>query len=267
MNNFTLRTYRFERPKHLQGSTYWVSRFFTLSAMVIIFFIHALWLFVAAVQHPVKFGAAHENRHVVSYMTKPLEPDMLDVRLVRSPVLLSLPTRVGFSGPLLSSANLNRPPDFREQSTEFLGKPEQPFQLDPYGKSPRELKDLARDPRPGQTPRSVEGKPGAPVMDTHARSDMTVYWMNEPVISTVSIDIPADPEELGGVPWEAVVYVCLNEYGSVTQALLENPTPDEFVNAEVLRAVRSVLFKVRPEGMCGRLMIHYAPAAPVEEDI
>lgn len=263
MNNFTLRTYRYERSKRNR----WVSRFFTLAAAVIVLFIHAAWFYVAAVLQPDHAPDRPEKVHVFSYMNEGDTSDVSDVRLIRSPVLLSLPTRVGFSGPLLGNASLEQSPSFREQPAEFLGDLEEPFEVEPYGKSQRALKELAQKPRPDKTPGYVRDDEGAQTLNTMTHEGLVAYWMDQPTLVSEEIVVAPDTASWGTDPWAAVLYVCVNANAQASQALLETPAPEKLINTELIRAVRGTVFTTRPQGGCGRLMIRYNPVSPAEKGI
>jgi len=265
MTTFAVRSQIIVRPRYLAKNNRWVSRFFTLSAAIIVLIIHALWMLAAAGYNP-------ENRGTKKNMSAPEVYFMSDVplvasatdsinsRLFRSPVLMSLPTGIGFSGPMLKGAQLEQPPRFIEKPVEFLRSLPKPFEAGAYGESHRDLKVLAKTTRTV----SVPGQDALPenfmVPAADATSRIVMYWPGRP---DKVVEIFPDEQDLkwaGSQPWEATVFICFDSSGWVEDVLLEKPTPLKDANDRVLRMARGRSVDDAMAGECGRIVAKFIPA-------
>jgi len=266
MTSFLVRSEFKVRPRHPAGSNRWVSRFFTLSAAVIVLMIHALWMLAAASYNP-------ENRMKKSRMTAPevyfmsdgpsvaSSSERMNSRLFRSPILMSLPTRVGFSSPMFNGAQVELPPRFTEKQVEFLRSLPKPFQAGAYGESRRDLNVLAKTTRtvsvPGQD--ALPENFLAPAVDETSR--ILMYWSGRPDKVVETIPDEKDLEWAGSQPWEATLYVCFDSSGWVDHVFLEKPTPLKDANDRVLRMARGRSYDEAMAGECGWLVAKFMPAA------
>lgn len=181
-----------------------------------------------------------------------------DVRLLRSPVLFSLPTSIGFSGPLLAAAGTAEPPVSLPPEPPRLRTPAEPFAAPAFGASARTLSDLVAAPRPLPVP--MPGTAEFPAVAGDAGPDaFTVYWPDRPDQPRESI--PADGAEAwaGRNPWDMVLYICFDADGLIRQVMVEKASPYQDVTAAVLRIARGMVFGAPMPGQCGRLVVVYQP--------
>lgn len=260
MSFFRLKGYEWRRPKHQAGSNRWVSRFFTLAAAVIVLMVNGVWLIAAiSVPMPSHPEANRWNRPAVSYLATDdgtgRRSEAATTLLTRSPVLLALPTPVGYSGPLLEKASLEKLPAFNDKPSEFLRTLAEPFQVGPYGKSFRSLEVMVGRPRPQAVP-TPDRSPGALGRDTPSSvPPLAAYWLDAPSVSARALSIPGAET---AAPWEAQVFLYVNDEGRVEKAFLERPTAQPSINSALLHAVRSLVFDDAPAGG-GRLLVRYQP--------
>jgi len=265
MTSFAIRSALETRPRHQAGSNRWVSRFFTLSAAVIVLLIHALWMLAAASYNPEY--RAKKSRSTVPDLyfmgdassTAPWA-DSINTLLIRSPILMSLPTGVGFSSPLLQDAQLDQPPRFVEKPVEFLRSLPKPFEAGAYGESHRELKVMVRMPRAVSVP-GQDALPQNYIVSPEAKAGrIMMYWLGRPDQVVETFPDEQDLNWAGSQPWEAMLYICFDQAGWVDDVLLEKPTPLNDANDRVLRMARGRSFNEAMAGDCGRLVAKFIPA-------
>lgn len=266
MTTFILRPELETRTRHQAGSNRWVSRFFTLSAAVIVLIIHLLWVLAAAGYHPENRAKNHRMAAPEIYFMSD-NPDhgdaaaSTDARLIRSPILMSLPTSVGFSGPLIQNARLDQPPRFIEKPVEFLRQLPQPFEAGEFGESLRRLKQLSSTPRTINLPEREPLPPDVIRPMDQSSGRVLMYWLNHPEQGVETIPGEQDIAWAGDQPWESMLYVCFDRDGWVNHVMIEKPASLKTVNDRVLRMTRGRGHDGAMADKCDWLVVKFIPAS------
>lgn len=267
MNTFALKSGLETRPRYHARSNRWVSRFFTLAAAVIVVTIHLGWILAASGRVSSGWRPERSRSRVpeVAFLgPAPVAPGQQydDVRVIESPVLMSLPTGIGFSGPLAGSVKATQTPLFKDEPTVFLRSPSAPFAVDPYGETLRKLGKTVTEPRMPTLP-PTDPMPQSELGAAPAESRILMYWADR---SGVPVAFPGAkvPEWAGTQPWEAVLFVSYSPDGWISHVMLEKPTPSKEANDNLLRMVRAS--GIEPPGATGqaRLVVRFMPAGKAE---
>jgi hypothetical protein len=232
---------------------------FVLAALLVVAFHRLWWTFMpGVVEDAAPAAPAFGQQAVLRYLGQP-PPNAwhADVRRVRSPVLFALPSEVGYSAPLLGPAQMIPPPTVPRGELQWLRPAPPPPESEPFGASVRTLATLAASLPPVVW--DVRPPLSAPSPHVEAGSSFRVSWLDH--AGEPANFIPADGSTgwAGTEPWEAMLYLCVDDRGWATEVLLEQPTQFKDANATLLRIGRGMRFaSLAPYG-CGRLVVRYRP--------
>jgi hypothetical protein len=219
---------------------------------------HLFWLVLALRPLPPiqNERSARMDPPRIAFMGDPVAGT--DARLLHSPVLFSLPTSIGFSGPLLAAAGTAEPPVTLPPEPPRLRTPAEPFAAPAFGASARTLTDLVAAPRPLPVP--LPDTAEFPAVAGDAGPDaFTVYWPDRPDQPRESISADGAEAWAGRNPWDMVLYICFDADGLIRQVMVEKASPYQDVTAAVLRIARGMVFGAPIPGQCGRLVVVYQP--------
>ncbi len=228
--------------------------------------LHFTWLFVA-MRPTTELTAVTRSERLVPPEIAYLGPVdsassqvYADVRRIRSPVLFALPTRIGFSGPMLANPDDTLPPRMLPEDPLRIRQLERPFSASPFGASSRDLAALMDMPRPLPVPKPyAEAEAVMPVGRT-ATNMFMVYWQDRPERLPENIPVTDPATWVGKTPWSMTLFVCFDQDGLIRQVMVEKPSPYADVTAAVLRIARGMVFGTPLFGDCGRLVVVYRPA-------
>ncbi|HMO52348.1 MAG TPA: hypothetical protein PKE26_14310 [Kiritimatiellia bacterium] len=181
-----------------------------------------------------------------------------DVRQVRSPVLMSLPTPLGFSGPVMTDPVRLPVPGIPDPEVVRIA-PDPDFTAGAFGETARRLAQTIQEPRPMKIP-EPDPAPFVPVpVRAAAQADLFLYWADHPDAPLDGFPVDALPEFDPLTAWQAVFFVCFDAQGWPQSLVAERPAPDAAVQEALTRAMRGRMLAAPVGTPCRRLHIHYRP--------
>jgi len=158
-----------------------------------------------------------------------------DVRTVRSPVIFSLPSAMGFSQELLSNEVRTKLSFLQMVKTEHFLEDESVPQYFGERLAPLELMISGR-----------EKGPALPAVEISPPSKATTRVVLAPELKSRLVGGIVLPPELNGAvkkPWEVHASISVSEQGAVRHILLEQPLESPERNQQVLRLLYGLRFK------------------------
>ena len=177
-----------------------------------------------------------------------------------SPVLFSVPTRMGFSAPLLRDADGLRPPDNPALAVPILAA--RGTYLPPgMGPGPHDQLVSAMS---SLVVRTV-APPAFPPRKAGTNVLLHIIWTDQRGAPRYqSVDVANADPWVDRKPWDAQAFLELDEQGAVTHVFLEKPTPLKDRNAALIRVLAAL--RMGPDDMArsGRVTVRSEGVAPPE---
>lgn len=179
--------------------------------------------------------------------------DAYEVRKIQSPVLFSLPTDAGFSGPTrISAIRISQPPVPEPTGIFLTALPgfSRPF----YGLTEKSLEEMIQGYPSGERPGYLFKSINPPLLGA-AGPGYRFFWQDNPDEPVVGLQAPALSGESNRAPWQAIYFICFNEAGFVDQLLVEAPPPAASLNEAWVRTLRAWRADNPAGPRCRRLVV------------
>lgn len=216
----------------------------------------ALWINLSTRPVTVRSLPAANAPALAFLADPPAESAGADPRLVRSPALYALPTRIGFSGPALTrSVNVVTIPESKPPPPPL--QPAPIFLAGAFGETSQELTAMVSTPRPLGLP-VRDAQPAPSRRPTTTLPALLVYWQDQPAEPVIDEPLTAIAIDPGPLPWEAIFYLCADPDDWNVRVLVEKPAPVTTFNEAAIRQLRA-WSTAHPLTPCRRLVVRYRP--------
>lgn len=197
---------------------------------------HAIWLVTVPPARAIPAGAPRRTPRLTWLRTAGTCAPIDSGEEVGSPVVFALPTRWGFSSRVAAQVTAVPPPLSPLPTWDLLAT---------RSRRPPSPADRREPPlsawaerRLSLCPTAWQGEPAFPHGVAGPSKGLDVSWFGDLAASDfVRAEFPTSGL-VRSLPWEARVYVEVNEAGCVSRALLEKPTEDPSLDETLVRAVR-----------------------------
>jgi len=186
-----------------------------------------------------------------------------DLRELWSPVLFSVPTRMGFSAPLLAGVANLRPPENPGAGAPVL---EERGRYEPPAAGPGPHDHIASSIS-SLVVRAVSAPAFAP-RKSSTNVILHIVWTDQRGMPRYqSVDVGGAEPWVDRKPWDAQAVLELSDQGSVTHVFLEKPTASKDRNAALVRILSTLNMGPHDMARFGRVTVRSEGVAPAEAPI
>lgn len=180
-----------------------------------------------------------------------------DVRVVRSPILFSLPTRHGFSGALQPEPDQQLSIPLAAEHAVFL-LPAPDLNEHMFGETSRSLESLIQKARPLRVPTGEE-EDGVVSWGGSREKSLCAFWRDLPGAMLEGLSLSDLPGALEDASWEAHIFVAYDRQGLVRQVLVDQPAPRWETTEALIRLARGLKGPRTGSVVHRTLIVRYAP--------